>query len=568
MGVFGYMDFIQLTIYTLALMGTVIANTLLFLRSRKIRLVSAYFRIQFLIVLWMVGKFFKVLVNATNGLKIWIDIEYFGICYFGVALLYFAYLYYHNRPLQPFLHIGLILLSTMNYIILLTNEQHFLFFKQIAIYNSIKGPFFYVHTGFSYFLIAVSICYMIVSPANKAFKKSDYLIISLSLIIPVAINVIYVFSLLPIFVDLTPITINIVLLNFAFIAFRQNQYDIQMMTKYRIFENLYEAIIILNEKNRVVEYNKKTEEMLEGYTDLHKYMHFEEIFPELMNKVERFLHTDALTEQVEVNTPKLSNEKYYILSMEKIILKQENNRGMIIKFIDMTEHHQLLVELEEKNKYLKEINRTLNANISVNKRLILEQERNYVSKEVHDTLGHSMTLVISLLEACRQVYNKNNTEVKEKLTLAMEITRDSLLNLRKSLTRKRSSNMSNQQLIEELEGLIQEFRMSSIDVEFITNKYETNLKPQCYDAIYRICQESMTNALRHGKATKIMIAVRFSKEVTDIIIVDNGKGCKKLEKGYGILGMEQRVSEMNGTFSCGSPDGEGFHLHVTIPVFS
>ena len=136
--------------------------------------------------------------------------------------------------------------------------------------------------------------------------------------IPLAINVIYVFGLLPIFVDLTPITINIVLLNFAFIVFRENQYDIQMMTKYRIFENLYEAIIILNEKNRVVEYNKKTEEMLEGHTDLHKYMHFEEIFPELMPKVERFLHTDALTEQAEVNIPKLSNDKYYILSILKV----------------------------------------------------------------------------------------------------------------------------------------------------------------------------------------------------------------------------------------------------------
>ncbi len=76
----------------------------------------------------------------------------------------------------------------------------------------------------------------------------------------------------------------------------------------------------------------------------------------------------------------------------------------------------------------------------------------------------------------------------------------------------------------------------------------------------------MTNALRHGKATRITIAVRFAEESVDIIIADNGAGCMKLVKGNGIKGMEQRVNELEGFFSCGSPDGEGFNLHVTIPI--
>ncbi len=120
-------------------------------------------------------------------------------------------------------------------------------------------------------------------------------------------------------------------------------------------------------------------------------------------------------------------------------------------------------------------------------------------------------------------------------------------------------------MIEELETLIQEFRVSNVEVEFITSNYKIDLNPQYYDTIYRICQESMTNALRHGKRLNYDCRA-LSKEMTDIIIVDNGKGCKQIKKGYGIKGMEQRVQEMDGVFTCSSPDGEGFHVHVILPV--
>jgi len=208
----------------------------------------------------------------------------------------------------------------------------------------------------------------------------------------------------------------------------------------------------------------------------------------------------------------------------------------------------------------------LNENISVKKRLIVEQERNRASKEVHDILGHSVTLVISLLEMMKMSYNKEPEFAKEKVSQAMEITRKGIGELKKSLTHKKDTNITTNTLIEDLEKLTHEFSASGVEVEFITNHYKVKIQPKYYDTIYRICQECLTNALRHGKATKITIAVRFSEKSVDIIIADNGIGCKLFIKGNGIKGMEQRVNELDGFFSCGSPDGEGFNLHVTIPM--
>jgi len=148
----------------------------------------------------------------------------------------------------------------------------------------------------------------------------------------------------------------------------------------------------------------------------------------------------------------------------------------------------------------------------------------------------------------------------------MEITRKGLKELKQSLTKKKDSSITTEILIEELQRLTEGFTCSGVEVEFITNHYPIRIKPRYFDTIYRICQESMTNALRHGKASKITIAVRFSDKSVDIIIADNGQGCENFVMGNGLKGMKQRVIALDGFFSSGSPDGLGFNLHVTIPI--
>lgn len=568
-------SYAEVIFYTFSIILVIIINTVLFLRTKKIDLVYDFFRLQILMGIWMFAKVFKI-ITSDNELWLWILVEYIGICYFGVGIVAFGYNYKYNRKINRKIVILLTVIATLNYIGLFTNDLHHLFFKEVLVVHSIKGPFFYVHTVFSYIASIIGFYMIITSKINKNFTLSDRIIFIMGLLLPLISNIVYVFDMMYVPFDVTPIAYNVMMLSFGVVAFKNNYYDVQMMTRNMIIENLYEAIIILDKDNRIIEFNKKMNQLIKPYLDLKKYSKFEIVFNQMEDYIVDF---DQVKENYFkfISTPKSQskmeieihyNQKIYnfTFSMQKTYSKLGEYTGTIIKFVDMSEYHQLVRELESKNSALQQINRTLNENISVKKRLIVEQERNRASKEVHDILGHSVTLVISLLEMIKATYEQEPELAKEKVSQAMDITRKGLRELKKSLTNKKDTNITTNTLIEDLDKLTHEFSVSGVEVEFITNHYKVKIQPKYYDTIYRICQESLTNALRHGNATKITIAVRFSEQSVDIIIADNGKGCKLFIKGNGIKGMEQRVNELDGFFSCGSPDGEGFNLHVTIPM--
>lgn len=569
-------EFMEVIVYTLAVIGVVVVNCLLFFRTKKIPLVQYFFRIQALIGMWMVAKIFRSIATQPDILWFWIIVEYFGIFFFCVEFLAFAYIFRHNHSMPQKIYRLLIMITLFNFYMLFTNPFHGLFFHDINMTEVIRGPYFYVHMVYSYSLLGAGIYMLVRNNMRLVIHKKDKFYLLLGLLLPLVINLLYVLEWLEFPFDITPISFNMIVLSFGYIAFRNNFYDMQMMTRYRIFENLYEGVVILDKDNRIIEFNPKSVEIAYPITSIKKHANFETVFSKFKGYITNFdrvytayrtfIDTPIPHGRDELTLHYGKKEYTYMLVMQKTYSKHGEFTGSIIKFVDMTQYHQLIHELEDKNVALREINETLNKNISVKKRLVVEQERNRVSKELHDILGHSVTLVISLLEIVRLTYKKEPQSSREKVQQSMQITRKGLEELKVSLTNKKGSSIDAAQLIEDIETLTNEFSLSGVKVELLTGVSSLKLQPQYYDTIYRICQESLTNALRHGEATEVTMAVRFPDDSVDIIIADNGKGCDTLVKGNGLKGMEQRVMELNGFFSCGSPDGEGFNLHVTIPI--
>ncbi len=85
--------------------------------------------------------------------------------------------------------------------------------------------------------------------------------------------------------------------------------------------------------------------------------------------------------------------------------------------------------------------------------------------------------------------------------------------------------------------------------------------------IYRICQESVTNAIKHGNAEKIAISIKNRSGFIELYILDNGKGCGEIIKGTGLSSMESRVQRLGGTINFSSFEGqEGFMVRAGIPM--
>ncbi len=86
-----------------------------------------------------------------------------------------------------------------------------------------------------------------------------------------------------------------------------------------------------------------------------------------------------------------------------------------------------------------------------------------------------------------------------------------------------------------------------------------------YHTVFRLCQEGLTNALRHGQAKEAGIYIRFTPGETEVFILDNGRGCQTVKKGNGLSGMEERVGRLNGVLTYGSSEEGGFIVHARIP---
>ena len=125
---------------------------------------------------------------------------------------------------------------------------------------------------------------------------------------------------------------------------------------------------------------------------------------------------------------------------------------------------------------------------------------------------------------------------------------------------KRSRNISTR-----LYELVRELSDMSITIEINAPK-DINLPPEFSDALYKICRESITNALRHGSCEKIDIILKCREHETRLYIIDNGRGCEKIEKGVGITGMEQRAHALGGYLSCRTLGGQGFCVETVLPA--
>jgi signal transduction histidine kinase len=231
----------------------------------------------------------------------------------------------------------------------------------------------------------------------------------------------------------------------------------------------------------------------------------------------------------------------------------------IFKQEDIEQLTAMNQELIAINDYLKEHAETI-------EELAIVKERNRFSNDIHDNLGHTMILLITLLEVCYENFDTHDSDIKEKIHKAIDISKGGLKDLRSSVEGLSSYMVKTDDLISSLKSLFNDFFSSGIKIDFSYDDYMLTRNPAVSNTIYRICREALTNSLKHGKAKQITIVLQSFNNVIKLYIFDDGLGCKKIVKGNGLSGIEKRVKEVNGNIIIGSDGESGFNINVEIPL--
>jgi len=212
-----------------------------------------------------------------------------------------------------------------------------------------------------------------------------------------------------------------------------------------------------------------------------------------------------------------------------------------------------------------QVNHELENYAAVSEKIAEEKERKRLAREIHDTLGHALTGIAAGVDACIAMIDINPQATKKQLMVISKVVRQGIVDVRNSLNKLRPGALEQHGFKGAIENMIEEFTSVSdltISLDYRLDKVDFENTKE--DILFRVIQESVTNAVRHGDATHIDISLYIEDNNLYLKIQDNGQGCEEIHYGFGLKQMKERLGMINGKVAY---DGHhGFLTIVTIPL--
>lgn len=218
---------------------------------------------------------------------------------------------------------------------------------------------------------------------------------------------------------------------------------------------------------------------------------------------------------------------------------------------------------------LTEANRKLREYAVQAEELAATRERNRLAREIHDTLGHYLTVVNVQIEAARALQERDLTRMRDALAKAQSLTQEGLREIRNSVAALRASPLDNKPLAEALRQVVDENRAAGLSVEMQVLGEPRSMSPQAELTLYRAGQEGLTNVRKHAQATTVRLALDYRDASRVCLgVSDNGAGAANTggaTSGFGLLGLRERAHLLGGEVRVRTAPGAGFVLEVEVP---
>jgi len=257
--------------------------------------------------------------------------------------------------------------------------------------------------------------------------------------------------------------------------------------------------------------------------------------------------------------------RLWMMSLSSVILL-----GLVLLFVQVL--ISALVAERQSREALTAANQTLRIYALRVEDLVIVQERDRISREIHDSLGHSLTVFNLYLEAGLRLWDSDPVEAKDLIGEAKTQGSMALQSVRHSVSNLRSSPLSNKSLSELIETLLQDWQRSTqikptTDIQILLTLPES-LKL----TLYRILQETLTNITKYAQATEVDIVVRTmvrsNQDWIQLRVCDNGIGFvrSQTKSGFGLQGMQERAIANGGILTVETSLNAGCTIEVRIPV--
>ena len=203
--------------------------------------------------------------------------------------------------------------------------------------------------------------------------------------------------------------------------------------------------------------------------------------------------------------------------------------------------------------------------------LATTEERNRLAREIHDSLGHYLTVINVQLEKAMAFRERDPRQADQAVKNAKHLAREALKDIRRSVGALRQTEDSFS-VTKELAILVRNASNYQLDVSLQIDGDETKLSHQSLITLYRAAQEGLTNIQKHAQASQASIRVQFNDRTASLTIRDDGRGFDpatldqlKNKGHYGLAGVRERLELIHGSFNLESNPDDGTTLMITVP---
>ncbi len=204
-------------------------------------------------------------------------------------------------------------------------------------------------------------------------------------------------------------------------------------------------------------------------------------------------------------------------------------------------------------------------------RAAVAEERARIARELHDIVGHSVSVMTVQASAVRRLLRDDQEREREALITVEETGRAALAEMRRLVGVLRRPEdapaLAPQPSLEHVDKLVEQTREAGLPTELRVEGDVAPLPAGIDLTAYRLVQEGLTNALKHSRATHAEVHVRYADGSVELVVRDNGNGNGNGGGGgHGLVGMRERVAVIGGELAAGPRQNGGYELRARLPV--
>ena len=194
-------------------------------------------------------------------------------------------------------------------------------------------------------------------------------------------------------------------------------------------------------------------------------------------------------------------------------------------------------------------------------------ERNRIARELHDVITHNVSVMVVQAAAANDVFDARPERAREALHAIEDTGRQALGELRRLLDVEGGGDGTLPQPgLARVDELVANVRAAGLPVALEIEGQRSALPDGVDLSAYRILQEALTNTLKHARATKARVRVRYAADAVELEVTDDGIGGSVENGGRGIVGMRERVALFGGRLDAGAQPGGGFAVRARMPL--